>query len=74
MATANPARGDRRGPASGCSAPPTCAKEVSALTAATIALTELAEEGADALHQIVRFMAQGLVELDVARTDWFVAT
>lgn len=37
------------------------------MTNATVALTELTEEGADfdVLHQIVQFMAQRLIELDV---------
>ena len=37
------------------------------MTTATMALTELAEKGADmdVLHQMVQFMAQRLMELDV---------
>jgi putative transposase len=40
---------------------------VSTMTAATIALTELAEKGADidVLCQMVQFMAQRLMEIDV---------
>jgi putative transposase len=42
-------------------------KEISTMTTATIALTELAEKGADidVLRQMVQFMAQRLMELDV---------
>ena len=42
-------------------------KEISTMTAATMALSELAEKGADidVLRQMVQFMAQRLMELDV---------
>jgi hypothetical protein len=42
-------------------------KEISTMTTATMALTELAEKGADidVLRQMVQFMAQRLMELDV---------
>src|SRR5262245_63028963 len=47
--------------------PTNLSKEISTMTAATMALTELAEKGADidVLRQMVQFMAQRLMELDV---------
>jgi putative transposase len=47
--------------------PNNLSKEMSTMTAATMALTELAEKGADidVLRQMVQFMAQRLMELDV---------
>jgi putative transposase len=47
--------------------PTNCVQEISTMTTATIALTELAEKGADidVLRQMVQFMAQRLMELDV---------
>jgi len=46
--------------------PTNLSKEISTMTTATIALTELAEKGADidVLRQMVQFMAQRLMELD----------
>src|SRR5205814_10175495 len=47
--------------------PTNLSKEISTMTTATMALTELAEKGADidVLRQMVQFMAQRLMELDV---------
>ena len=47
--------------------PTNLSKEISTMTTATMALTELAEKGAgmDVLRQMVEFMAQRLMELDV---------
>jgi transposase-like protein len=47
--------------------PTNLSEEVSTMTTTTIALTELAEKGADidVLRQMVQFMAQRLMELDV---------
>jgi putative transposase len=46
--------------------PTNLSKEISTMTTATMALTELAEKGADidVLRQMVQFMAQRLMELD----------
>jgi putative transposase len=47
--------------------PTNLTEEISTMTTATMALTELAEKGADVdvLRQMVRFMAQRLMERDV---------
>jgi hypothetical protein len=47
--------------------PTNLSKEISTMTTATMALTELAEKGADidVLRQMAQFMAQRLMELDV---------
>ena len=47
--------------------PTNLSKEISTMTTATMALAELAEKGADidVLRQMVQFMAQRLMELDV---------
>jgi putative transposase len=47
--------------------PTNLSKQISTMTTATMALTELAEKGADidVLRQMVQFMAQRLMELDV---------
>jgi len=47
--------------------PTNLSKEISTMTTPTMALTELAEKGADidVLRQMVQFMAQRLMELDV---------
>jgi hypothetical protein len=47
--------------------PNNLSKEISTMTTTTMALTELAEKGADidVLRQMVQFMAQRLMELDV---------
>src|SRR5262245_54754853 len=47
--------------------PNNLSKEISTMTTPTMALTELAEKGADVdvLRQMVQYMAQRLMELDV---------
>src|SRR5438309_10334944 len=47
--------------------PTNLSKEISTMTTTTMALAELAEKGADidVLRQMVQFMAQRLMELDV---------